>query len=361
MKHIYWTIILLFFTLNTSAQHGGSISQGKNISYQILPVAWYVPETGVTFGLTGISTFRLGGEPIESRASSILFDAAVTLRGKIFAFIPFEIYRGNNKWRLKGELGMYKYQFSYFGIGSETSLDDKEIYNVVFPRALFNLTRQASGPLHLGGGYRFDHFNITELAVDGLLENFRPSGAEGGTISNGFLTLLWDSRDHIFDSKKGFYFEGFYEHTLPFMGASFDYYKIEFDARSFHSLGKGFVLATNVFYSAMVGDVPFFAMPYLSTSRRGRGYADRRFMDKTLLNIQSEIRFPMFWRIEGAVMASTGMLGPSTSQLQTDDLKWAYGFGLRYVVNPIERNKIRLDFGFTPEDFNFYITANEAF
>ena len=104
-------IIFLLFSLSLIGQHGPT-AQGKGVSYQILPVAWYVPETGVTFGLTGISTFRLAGEPIESRASSILFDAAVTVRGKVFAFIPFEIYKGNNKWRLKGEIGMYKYQSS---------------------------------------------------------------------------------------------------------------------------------------------------------------------------------------------------------------------------------------------------------
>lgn len=360
MKHILWSLVVLLYSIHLNGQHN-SAPQGYGVSYQILPVAWYVPETGMTFGLTGISTFRLKGEPVESRASSILFDAAVTLRGKIFAFIPFEIYKGYNRWRLKGEIGMYKYQYSYFGIGSQSQLGDKELYNVMFPRALFNLTRQVKGNLHFGGGYRFDYFNITSLVENGLLDEIRPLGAEGGTISNAFATLLFDSRDHIFDSKKGFYFEGFLERTLPVLGASFDYNKVEFDARSFHNLGRGIVLANNIFFSSMTGDVPFFAMPYLSTSRRGRGYADRRFMDKTLLNVQSEVRFPLFWRIEGAVMASTGALASSASHLNPDDLKWSYGFGFRYVIDPFERNKIRLDFGFTSEDFNLYITANEAF
>jgi hypothetical protein len=361
MKQFLLITYLIFLSACVFSQHAGGSLDSKGVSYQILPVAWYVPETGFTIGLTGISTFRLSGESNNSRASSILFDAAVTLKGKVFAFIPFEIYKGEDKYRLKGELGMYKYFYSFYGIGSETKLEDKETYNVVFPRLLLNLTRQVKGPFFAGGGYRFDYFNITSLASEGILENVQPSGYKGGTVSSGFITFLMDSRDHIFDTKKGFYLETILEKSLSFLGATYNYDKIEIDARSFHSLGHGFILANNAYYSQMYGDAPFFTMPYLSSSRRGRGYADRRFMDKTLFNFQSEIRFPLFWRLEGAVMASAGTLGPDAGSLNFNDLKWAYGAGIRFIVDKVERNKIRLDLGFTPEDFNFYITANEAF
>lgn len=342
-------------------QHGGLLPDSVNLSYKILPVAWYVPETGFTVGLTGISTFRLKGEPKTSRASSINFDAAVTMRGKVFAYIPFEIYKDNEKYRFKGEVGMYKYQYSFYGIGVNSLQEDKEKYNVVFPKISFNLSRQISGPLFLGLGYRYDHFNITNIEAEGILSNQRPLGVDGGTLSNIFLSFLLDSRDHIFDTHKGFYIETFLEKSTPYFGATYTYQKIESDFRFFHTIHPKVVVAHNVFFTKMIGDVPFFTMPYLSTSRRGRGYADRRFMDKTLLNFQSEIRFPLFWRFEGAVMASAGVLGPSVAGLDFDQLKWAYGTGLRYVVNQEERNKLRLDLGFTGEEFNFYITANEAF
>jgi len=337
------------------------MADSTNLSYQILPVAWYVPETGFTVGLTGISTFRLKGEPKTSRASAINFDAAVTMRGKVFAFVPFEIYKYNEKYRLKGEIGMYKYQYSFYGIGGQSLKDNKEKYNVVFPRLLFNLSRRVSGPVFLGLGYRFDHFDINKIENEGILSNQRPLGVEGGTISNLFLSFLLDSRDHIFDTRKGFYIETFLEKSTPYFGATYTYQKIESDFRSFHEVQKNLVLANNLYFTKMIGDVPFFTMPYLSTSRRGRGFADRRFMDKTLLNFQSELRFPLFWRLEAAVMVSAGVLGPSINGLDFNDIKWAYGTGFRYIVNKEERNKIRLDLGFTGEDFNFYITANEAF
>jgi hypothetical protein len=256
---------------------------------------------------------------------------------------------------------MYKYQYSFYGIGGQSLKDDKEKYNVVFPRLLFNLSRRVSGPVFLGLGYRFDHFDINKIENEGILSNQRPLGVEGGTISNLFLSFLLDSRDHIFDTRKGFYIETFLEKSTPYFGATYTYQKIESDFRSFHEVQKNLVLANNLYFTKMIGDVPFFTMPYLSTSRRGRGFADRRFMDKTLLNFQSELRFPLFWRLEAAVMVSAGVLGPSINGLDFNDIKWAYGTGFRYIVNKEERNKIRLDLGFTGEDFNFYITANEAF
>jgi hypothetical protein len=358
---LLWFILIVLSSGSSLAQHGGELSDSSNLSYQILPVAWYVPETGFTVGLTGISTFRLKGEPKTSRASAINFDAAVTMRGKVFAFVPFEIYKNNEKYRLKGEVGMYKYQYSFYGIGTNSQKVDKEKYNVLFPRLVFNLSRQVTGPVFLGIGYRFDHFDITKIEDEGILSNERPLGVDGGTISNLFLSFLLDSRDHIFDTRKGYYIETFLEKSTPYFGASYTYQKIETDLRYFHIVHPKVVLAHNVYFTKMIGDVPFFTMPYLSTSRRGRGFADRRFMDKTLLNFQSELRFPLFWRIEGAVMASAGVVGPSITGLDFNDLKWAYGAGFRYIVNQEERNKIRLDLGFTGEDFNFYITANEAF
>jgi hypothetical protein len=55
------------------------------------------------------------------------------------------------------------------------------------------------------------------------------------------------------------------------------------------------------------------------------------------------------------------VLGPTVGGLDFNNIKWAYGAGFRYIIDENERNKIRLDLGFTGEEFNFYITANEAF
>jgi hypothetical protein len=43
------------------------------------------------------------------------------------------------------------------------------------------------------------------------------------------------------------------------------------------------------------------------------------------------------------------------------DPKLTAGLGLRFTLNEKEKTKIRVDAGFSGEEFNFYITANEAF
>ncbi|MDX1667326.1 MAG: hypothetical protein R3350_08855, partial [Saprospiraceae bacterium] len=97
------------------------------------------------------------------------------------------------------------------------------------------------------------------------------------------------------------------------------------------------------------------------TSRYGRGYSDRRFIDNNLINLQTEVRFPVYQRFGGVAFASAASLAPRISDLFTTEHKFAYGIGARYTVDRKQRTKLRLDVGFTSNEFNFYVTAKEAF
>jgi hypothetical protein len=120
-------------------------------------------------------------------------------------------------------------------------------------------------------------------------------------------------------------------------------------------------LASQLSGSFVTVDAPFFVYPYVGTPNIGRGYSDRRFMDRTLINIQSELRFSISGRFGAVTFISLSSLGESPEELIKNRTKLSAGLGLRYILNKEERTKIRLDFGFTNEGFNFYITANEAF
>ncbi len=223
------------------------------------------------------------------------------------------------------------------------------------------LTRKISGPLFAGIGYKFDNFDIREIEEGGILETTEPTGFDGGKISNVVFSLLLDSRDDIFNPHKGMYIETFLERGLKSLGSSFSFNKIEVDARSFHEITSSLVLANNIYFMQVGEGAPFFQYPYLSTSRRGRGYGDRRFIDRTLLNTQSELRFPIKGRFDGAVFASAGWLGDGIDDLKNSSVKFAVGAGIRFVVDEKEGTKIRLDLGFSDESFQVYITANESF
>ena len=102
-------------------------------------------------------------------------------------------------------------------------------------------------------------------------------------------------------------------------------------------------------------------LPFLASSKRARGFADRRFIDRNVGVIQSEIRFPIVWRIGGVFFGSAGKVSPELSDILEVDTKYAGGFGLRFMLSKSELTRLRFDYGFSDEGSNIYVTINEAF
>jgi len=68
------------------------------------------------------------------------------------------------------------------------------------------------------------------------------------------------------------------------------------------------------------------------------------------------------WKRFGAVgFASVGKVAHKLSDFTLKNLKYAYGFGIRFAIDPEERLNIRLDFGFTKDSSGVYFTVMEAF
>ena len=92
-----------------------------------------------------------------------------------------------------------------------------------------------------------------------------------------------------------------------------------------------------------------------------RGYYEGRYRDKKLLAMQTEYRIPIIWRFGAALFAGAGDVAPALSKFNLSSVKPSYGFGLRYLFDPVEKMCIRIDFGFGKGTSGMYITANEAY
>lgn len=75
-----------------------------------LPIAFYAPETNWGFGAAGISTFRLKGEPATSRPSQLQLGFAYTFNKQWLLYLPFQLFKQNEQYKLYGELGYYLYK-----------------------------------------------------------------------------------------------------------------------------------------------------------------------------------------------------------------------------------------------------------
>ncbi|MFD1553566.1 BamA/TamA family outer membrane protein [Putridiphycobacter roseus] len=328
-----------------------------DFSLTAFPLAFYLPETSLAFGALGICVFN-PGETKNWRKSQVQLGLAYTLKKQFLLFVPYELYF-KQKWKLNGELGYYKYFYNYYGIGPNSKEENLETYDANFPRIITGLSYRVKPTFLLGVQYRLDAFQIP--FTDSLLSIDKPIGAEGGIISALGFTASYDSRNDIFYPSEGL----FINFTTEFAGnatfSSFDFSLLSIDANYYHRIFKNHILAFNVFAGSSQGDVPFTSYYYLSSGKKGRGFNDRRFIDRNMGLVQLAYRFPIYKRFRGTLFASEGNVGPSFISIFENKPKLAYGAGVRFQMSKKQLSHIRLDVARSYEGFQFYITIGEAF
>lgn len=352
---------LLLLIMSIKCLASTSQDSTKNFSLTAFPLVYYLPESSFGFGGAGIATFRFKGESIETRPSSFQFGATYTLKKQILLFLPFELYKMNEEYRLVGELGYFKYFYNFYGIGGQSSLDDLENYDVKFPRVRATFLKKIRGAVSVGLTYQFDKMNITKVEPGGILDNEQPTGHLGGVVSNVGAQILFDTRDNYFYPYKGSYIQLDLLSSSNLLGSDFNYQKIIFDARHFIQTGNQSAIGFHLYTGHISGDSPFFDMFYYGTPLIGRGIGDRRFMDNNIYAFQSEYRFPIYKRFGGVLFGTLNSV--SSKYLNFDDASFtpSVGVGLRINVNKKERNQVRIDVGYNKEGINFYATASNAF
>ena len=352
------SILYIFQPSNLRAQEAeDSLVWSKTI----IPVAFYLPETSLAGGASGIFTFKKASAPKKERPSQILFAAIATLKKQVEFICVYEIYKSQRKHRFKGELGYYRYFYNYYGIGSDSRAEDREVYNVNFPRAHFSYARRLYKAFNLGIGYKMDRFDIYERKEGGLLDVTRPIGWEGGFKSNVMALFFVDTRDNINAPNRGVYAELTAEHSLGWFYSDFDYLKMDIDLRYFTDLKNDWVLGHQLWITHTTSGTPFYDLAHISTASRSRGFDDRRFINYSLATLQSELRFPIKGRFRASAFYSYNVMPDKWSNLFANEEFLTYGIGLRYILNAENRTNVRLDIARGDGKINFYLTANEAF
>ncbi len=356
----FFPMLLLAQMQPEGSKHTKVKDSTKNWKISAFPVAFYTPETAFGFGGLGIGTFRLKDETLDTRPSSIQLGISYTTKNQFLLYAPFDFYKDDEKWRLEGELGYYKYFYNFFGIGIDSKEEDEETYEVTFPRVRVALLRELLPRFFAGLAYEFDAFYNLKIEEGGTLETSEVPGKTDGTVSNLGVVAVYDTRDNNFFPTKGVYIQGNLFTSSEILGSTFRYTKYELDNRYYQKVGKKQVVAANLFLGGSSDGTPFYDLYYLG-SKRTRGINNRRFQDNAELSLALEYRFPIAGRFGGAVFGSTGTVAPDFGKLVNSAYKNAAGAGLRYIINKRDGVRIRVDYGISGEGGNFYFTIKEAF
>ena len=342
----------------------------KRVALIPLPLVYYTPETRLAYGvaLTATLRFRRDSAFADARPSQVTFGAAYTQNKQLLVYLPFQVFYAHNTYYINGEVGYYRYNYYYYGLGQQEV--PRELYGVNFPRLRLNVFRRVlprlpQGKLYAGLRYQAEDYDVTTVEPNGLLASGTVPGGRGSRLTGGGLGVFYDSRDNVFYPAKGLVadFTLLYQNRSVEHGAGpttrFNRYAA--DVSSYHALGKRAILAMNYFASFTAGVAPFNALSLLGGGKRMRGYYEGHFRDQNVALLQSELRLDVYKRLGAVVFGSVGALGSGQPLLRLDEPKAAYGAGLRFALTKRDRLNLRVDYGLARQSSGFYLTVGEAF
>jgi outer membrane protein assembly factor BamA len=358
LKEIYlWIIVLSFViagpfaadimkseivdTIHSLKDSAVSINSKNKNSFVLVPFANYTPETRIGGGFR----FCLYHRPTPSNIYLNLF-VSQNLQYEIL--LANELYKKECVFGSKFKASCYP---DYFYKVGNSSSNESWAYSDFF--VLGNTYLQKKIDRHQFGGqveYRFEN----------MLKTI-PSNPFGNTDWNSFgigPKYSFDSRNNIFYSNNGTYLNFGTMVFLP-IGNFLSYNKTSFDYRYFRKLGPQQIIAIYTSIASTFGSIPFQVMPSVGDDLRG--YVQSRYRDKNSFIIQSEYRFPLFWRIRGTLFGGAGDVYHQVSNLNISSLKIAGGAGLRCRINNNGVN-LRIDYAINrKKEGLLYLNIGEAF
>lgn len=356
---LLWGFVL-FFKM-ASSQNLAERWQAKSNKFVPLPLISFSPETDWAFGLSAQYIFRIKNDSLL-RPSIVGVTTLYTLKNQ-FIFNPnWDIFFEKNKSRLTGAFVFQRYPDSFFGIGNDTKKNSRERFTSHFllfkQRYLHKLKKNLFG----GVQYRFEKIYKMRIIENSIFSQNHIVGRNGYTSSGLGFVMVYDNRDNVIFPFKGVYATLSHHYYLKGLGSDYTLNNISIDARYYLNIFGSHVLAFNGYGNFNFGTTPFKMLAQLGGPNVLRGYFLGRFRDEHLMIIQSEYRFPIYWRFIGVVFVGAGDVFSQVNDLDLMRLKIAGGGGLRFTLDAKERINLRFDFAFGRFKSNgFYVGITEAF
>ena len=260
-------------------------------------------------------------------------------------------------------------QVGFYGIGTDTSIDDRTNYLFQQPygSALFTIF-PARKILMLRGGVEFTQWSQKpgEGSFPSVEERHTPAtlpglGARVDYVhTQGTVALDWRTSPEY--SRRG-----------AFLGATLHDYKDGDEAFGFQMaqyegiahlpiLRESWVLSfrgrVQTAFDKDGQQIPFFMLPGLGGGSTLRGYSSGRFRDRNSLLLQAEWRIMVNRYLDLAFFYDAGKVTARTSDLDLDGLKDDYGVGVR-LHGPFA-TPLRLELAHSPETSLKFIFSSHA-
>ncbi len=203
-------------------------------------------------------------------------------------------------------------------------------------------------------GYSWDNGDYDFAGKNYIENNF-------GRTNSVSWQKVYDSRDNIYDPKRGKRVSATVQWAGHGLGGDFDYYKFTGEYRNYKAIGNNQVIAFRARLGWAQGDVPYSALYTLGGADTLRGFEDDQFRGKKMYNATLEYRVPIFNKVTGVLFTDMGDAWDAPHVTWYDDDKSfniSVGAGVR-ISTPI--GPIRLDYGVSKDDNKFHFSFGGQF
>ncbi len=350
---------LLAVLLPAAAEAQDSTRTERRI--QPLPALGSAPETGLQLGLTVLAVFE---SPAARRArpASLIATAVRSTKGQTRISAEGEHWSANNARRLHGLLAWQKFPLPFYGIGGSAPERARELYTPTGIEAIATVQQRLRGAWYALATARLIDQRITHDSASGALATTSIMGRSGGRVSEVTTGVLRDSRDVVFNPRRGTFAQFTVTASRPALGSDFSYGRVRADARRYLSLGGEHVLAAQALVIGTTGEAPFDQLALVGGGDILRGYTRGRYRDAWLSAAQLEYRTPLVRRVGAVLFAGAGTIAAEAGALVDGPLLPTYGLGVRAGIDARQRTAVRIDYGRGREGATgLYIGFNQAF
>jgi hypothetical protein len=348
--------------INNLINDTSDVSQPQFLNY---PTLAYSPETSLEIGLSSLYVYYAKNDT-ANRLSEINGFTFYTLEHQYGVWFDHALYSDKSKWFSLGRLRFQSFPLLYHGIGPNSPDDYLALVEATQILVKERVLRRVRPNLYMGIELDYQRLGSVDFRPATDVPVAEPAGSKGSFNLGLGLGIIYDNRHNVLNVREGVFSEVAFITYDRLWGSDFNFTSIISDNRVYKPMGKNNVLAAQLLGQFNVGDVPFNQMALLGGESMMRGYYLGRFRDNNQLAAQVEYRFlPLSLnfskRIGAAVFASTGTVFPDFKNLNSRDLKFAGGGGLRYLLFPKKDIFTRADVAFTNEGPGFYIFIGESF
>ncbi len=358
--------IIFIFTHNIHSQKA-DYEKNKNKEedlFGIIPIPFfaYTPETSFIYGVSGMVYFRVSETDRDFRPSTIQPVIAYSFRKQLTLMTNSDFWWNQNKNHIKNIIQYSDFPTRFWGTGNYTKEDDEENYTIKNFRTELEYEYNIIDKLYIGTGYQYSNYQIEDIKPGGLLDTKSYVGGKHGVKSGLGALLSYDTRDNAMSSSEGVYYSLKYYVFDDIFGSEYDFSDLTLDLRNYFSMwyDKKHVFSFRTLFSLVPGNTPFQSLADLGGDNM-RGIVQGRFRDKYRAVLETEYRFPLFWRLGLVLFGSVGEVSSSIKQFSTDGIKYSGGLGIRFTIDEKEKIKVRADAGFFGSELQYYLQFLEAF